>query len=152
MRAWFVIFKLVKPWKVIFWVVVYLFFGLRRLFTKKEPHWSFLSVLFSLPKHEKIVERSCFFTLVKVFESTFMQLFSLFQIVWTNYEKDSECFHLCFILVKVISKWDRVSVYKFRTRKIMEWCWVILLLFMLIKGFDKASLRYRVMTFLDRMN
>ena len=31
----------------------------------------------------------------------------------TKIEKDSECFYLHFILIKAISKWDRVFVYKF---------------------------------------
>ena len=47
-----------------------------------------------------------------------MQLFCLFQIVWTNYEKDSECFCLTFTLVKTISKWDRGSLNKFHPRTI----------------------------------
>ena len=46
----------------------------------------------------------------------------------------------------------KILVYKFHTRKTMERCRAILLLFMLVIGFEKASLRYRVMTFLDRMD
>ena len=33
-----------------------------------------------------------------------------------NFEKDSECFCLTFVLIKPISKWDRLSLYKFHPR------------------------------------
>ena len=74
-----------------------------------------------------------FFTLVKVFESMSMQLFSLFQIVWTNYEKDLECFHLCFVLIKFISKWNDVERSFFFSRSLNDLkrcpCGIELLLF-----------------------